>query len=133
MTTAAVDFDWAEGVLAGWRRSPVPTEYVDRAVATVPTVVRTPLHRIFGAAGALRALRPLEVVVERGDDLWLAESEVVHVYASGVTPDEAIRDFSEQLIHFYGVYTSAREDELTGLASELKRVYTENFTPLSQP
>lgn len=133
MTTAAIDFEWGEGVFAGWRKSPLPTEDAYRAVATVPNVVRTPLHRFSGVAGALRALRPLEVTVERGADLWLAESEVVHVYASGDTPDEAMRDFAEQLIHFYGVYTSAREDELTGLARDLKRVYTENFERVSQP
>lgn len=123
---SAID-DVGQEALGGWLRRDVVSRSAITSDLRPPTLMRVPLHRILGVGRVVRATRPLVVTIQKGEDLYLAEAEVLGVFASGESVGDAMRDLSEQLLYFYDLYTSSSADQLTGQALELKRIYSAGF------
>lgn len=75
----------------------------------------------------LETKKPIGVMIRRGEELILAENETLGIYAYGETVNEAIKDFTEQLIEYYEHYTKAKESDLTEKALKIKQLYSNLF------
>jgi len=61
------------------------------------------------------------------DGAVYAESERLHIFASGKSVDAAMEDFSCQLAHFFEHYTNLAGDEVVGMAAQLREIYLAEF------
>lgn len=93
---------------------------------------RTPLEK--GAAwlfvsGADRVLssKPVQITIREEDGLYFAECERLHVYADGLSRDEAIDCLHEQVVLFFKRYSGLSENDVIGSAVGLRKLYVENF------
>ena len=73
------------------------------------------------------AKKPIIVHVYRGESLFLAENDTLNIYASGVSYEEAISEFKDQLIHQWEIYGNTSIDDMIGDAKRLKRIYKNLF------
>lgn len=80
----------------------------------------------------LKALKPVTICLERGENLWFAENARLDIYATGDTAAQAIREFKVHLLHFYRHYRDLCREEAVGEALRLKYVFRENFTEASE-
>jgi len=80
----------------------------------------------------LESVKPIGVRLSQGEELVLAENENLGIYAYGETRNEAIKDFSDQLIEFYQHYLNTKDSDLTNHAREIKKLYMELFKPVSE-
>lgn len=74
----------------------------------------------------LRANRPVVIKLVRVDDVFLAEHESLDIYATGETAEQAVNDFSRQVIDFHHFYLGQPDEKLMGQAVKLKRLF-QNF------
>lgn len=112
--------------LQGWEKSTQePSELSDKV--KLPVVLRVPLRVFQGQGMIIMVDKPIEVTIYEGDDLFSAESESLHIYATGGNIDEAISDFIEQIIYFYRYYTALGENEVVGEAARLRGLYCSQF------
>ena len=81
-----------------------------------------------GADLLLIASPPVEVQVEERESHYFAENEELHIYASGETEAEAIREFNQDILHFYRHYRDLDEERVMGLGSRLKKRFSEVFS-----
>lgn len=63
---------------------------------------------------------PLPVSVQHEEDGWSADLEWLNIYGFGESPEEAIEEVSQHIIHFVEFYKNASQDQLTGYAQTLK-------------
>lgn len=66
---------------------------------------------------------PLVLQVSVEDGTYFVESESLHLFAKGVSLEEAVNAFSADLIYYWRYYNSLRDDEVAGAGLELKRIY----------
>lgn len=86
----------------------------------------------FAAFGSRLLCREgVDVEVYKEADTVVAACKTLHVFGAGDTPDEALADLTEQVVHFYLDYTSANVDDLSERAVEIRRFYCEHFEVLS--
>jgi hypothetical protein len=86
---------------------------------------------LFVADGVrLHTANPVQVVVERSGSTYYAECQRLHVIAQGATRAEATDDLNNQVVYFYKRYSKMGADEVTGLAAELREIYTNRFQKL---
>ncbi len=86
---------------------------------------------LFVADGVrLHTANPVQIVVERSGPTYYAECQRLHVIAQGATRAEAIDDLNNQVVYFYERYSKMGPDEVTGLAAELREIYSTRFQRL---
>lgn len=80
----------------------------------------------------LRCDKPVPIAFEYQDGGVLAECERLHIFVSRATPEDCLREIQHQVGHFFTFYTTREENEVAGLASELRRLYLKHFHVLSE-
>ena len=75
----------------------------------------------------LKSTKPIGVIIRNGEELILAENETLGIYAYGESEQEAIRDFTDQLIEYYEHYMKTDDSKLTEKALETKKLYSKIF------
>jgi hypothetical protein len=86
---------------------------------------------LFVADGVrLYTANPVQIVVERSGPTYYAECQRLHVIAQGATRGEATDDLNNQVVYFYERYSKMGPDEVTGLAAELREIYSNRFQKL---
>jgi hypothetical protein len=76
----------------------------------------------------LHTAHPVQVVIERIGDKHFASCQRLHVFAEGSSASEAMDDLSGQVVYFYKRYSKLGDDEVTGLAAELREIYQNRFS-----
>ncbi len=71
--------------------------------------------------------KPIKVNVSSEDDVFYVENETLLLVGIGSTMNDAMKDFSKHLIHFYKYYKVMSDDELTDNARRLKKIYSTIF------
>jgi hypothetical protein len=127
LTEAAAALDYFAESFPGWTRnrflSPIGTD-----VDHLPKVKdRIPLTEFIADGHHLIPKRPVEVTLVRDEDCYLAQSERFNVFAAGETREEAIQDFTQQVVYFYLHYRERPAESLIGLALRLKPLYASSF------
>ena len=70
---------------------------------------------------------PLAVTIVRGEELFFAENERLHIFASGDFIEDAIRDLIDQVVDQYLFYLRPSSDLLTKDAQDIKALFEEYF------
>lgn len=70
---------------------------------------------------------PLEVTISRGEELFFAENETLHIFASGDFVEDAIRDLIDQVVDQYLFYLKTPSDLLIKNAQDIKTLFEEYF------
>ena len=68
-------------------------------------------------------VEPVRVKISKGETLFFAENEDFGIFTTGESRDEAINNFSEQIIHFYNHYKQLNWNRATGEALRIKRLF----------
>ena len=68
-------------------------------------------------------VEPVRVKISKGETLFFAENEYFGIFATGESRDEAINNFSEQIIHFYNHYKQLNWNRAAGGALRIKRLF----------
>lgn len=58
--------------------------------------------------------KPVPVKIVKGESLFFAENESLHVYATGKTKESAIQAFARDVRHFWRHYKELGWDQVTG-------------------
>ena len=127
MTTTV--YDEFEKIWAiGWEKTPEDTSILrDEPKPTPPQTMRIPLTEFSSGGLDVKSSKPIVVSIYYDEDSFAAESEALHLFATGESVDEAISEFNEQLIYFYNYYTSLSADAVTGIAVQLREKYENYF------
>ena len=113
--------------LHGWHFVSNERVYADAEPAW-PDVSRVPQWRFqSGEAVVVESKTPIEVTLRHDGGEVYAESEKLHIFASGRSVDAAMEDFSCQLVHFYEHYTNLGDDDVVGMAAQLRAIYVGEF------
>lgn len=115
----------AQGLKFETRELTALPEKGEESIGEYPSV--TPLWLFHGATASVVSLKPVAVRHGKGETLFFAENENLDIYATGESLREAIQEFSEILVHFYGHYSRLPWDRVMGEASRLKGIYEELF------
>lgn len=126
MSKAACWDDTAVQSLGAWHRVSDDALYAN-IEPIWPQEPRVPKWRFQRAGVVVESRVPLEVTLRREGDVVYAESERLHIFASGHSVDSAVEDFAHQLVHFFEYYTRLGNDEVVGLAAELRQMYVNDF------
>ena len=65
----------------------------------------------------------MRVKISKGETLFFAENEYFGIFTTGKSREEAINNFSEQIIHFYNHYKQLNWDRVTGEALRIKKLF----------
>ena len=68
-------------------------------------------------------VEPVRVKISKGEILFFAENEFFGIFATGESRDEAINNFSEQIIHFYNHYKQLNWNRAAGEALRIKKLF----------
>ena len=68
-------------------------------------------------------VEPARVKISKGEALFFAENEYFGIFATGESRDEAINNFSEQIIHFYDHYKQLNWNRAAGEALRIKKLF----------
>ncbi len=127
--------------LSGWRRAVAyKMESALDAFSDSPAdawqhtaIVRYPLWKFVakkddeGPVTTLTSNQPIEVEVRRGEQLYFAENEALSIFAAGDTEQDAISDFSVQVVCQFEHYQDTSVEQLFGEAVRLKEVFLASF------
>lgn len=113
--------------LHGWHSVSHEERVYAGAEPAWPDVSRVPQWRFQRGEALVESRVPIEVTLRHDGGAVYAESEKLHIFASGVSVNAAMDDFSCQLVHFYEHYTNLGEDEVVGMAAQLRELYVEEF------
>lgn len=127
--------------LSGWRR--VVTSTVEGALDAFSdspaaawrhtAIVRYPLWKFVAKKDndapvtTVTSSQPIEVEVRRGERLYFAENEALSIFAAGDTEQDAISDFSVQVVCQFEHYQDTPVEQLLGEAVRLKEVFLGSF------
>ncbi|MGR3173487.1 MAG: hypothetical protein ACUZ8N_02655 [Candidatus Scalindua sp.] len=67
--------------------------------------------------------KPILVETYQDEDLFFAENENLVVCGTGHTPQEALKDLCQHIMHFFEYYKNLDESNLIGDALRLKELY----------
>ena len=67
--------------------------------------------------------KPILIKVFKVEDVFFAENESLVLSGTGASREEAVLDFVSHLDYFHNFYKRKNEDELTGDALRLKKIY----------
>lgn len=123
------DYDYEEAIRAQGYRKQLPVISGESASFSLelPEKILVPKFTFRSDEIRLRALKPVTIFISKGEELWLADNENLNIYATGKDSVEAIKDFTEQLIHFYLRHKSSSEENLLEYARRLRKIFLENF------
>ncbi len=96
------------------------------------SVSKTPIWRFAFEHRIILSAKPVSVIISKGQKLFFAENENLALYATGETRQEAIREFCEQLVHFYLHYKKLSWDKVIGEGRRLKTLYNDLFAEIEQ-
>lgn len=71
--------------------------------------------------------KPILVNIYRDGDLFFVENENLVICGTGHTPQEALKDLSQHIIHFLEYYKNLDKSKLIGDALRLKRLSIDKF------
>lgn len=115
----------------GWKRmgaSPVLSGESEPRVARCFEISGEPNRwRFHRGVTCLVSSKPVRVRVIREGAAYLAMNECLGICAVGDTKEEAVAEFEGEVVHFYKHYAKLRDDQVTGLALRLKKLYAEFF------
>jgi hypothetical protein len=84
----------------------------------------TPPLTSFVAEGRTMSFsEPLVLQVSVEDGAYFVENESLHLFAKGVSIEEAVEAFAKDLAYYWRYYNSLGDDEVAGAGLELKRIY----------
>ena len=106
-------------------RSPLISEKPDPASVASAHLSDQPLPvlSVYGGATTYRLTKPILVRIYRDGDWYLAENDNLMVFGTGETAQEAIEDFSSEVIHFSEYYGKLGKEKLRGEGLRLKKLY----------
>lgn len=115
-------------VQSGWRlRSPIQSD-IGSSERRVGSTVKVPIW-IFAADGQrISCDRPVEVELTSGDDGCYASCDRLHVHSFGESQRECLSDLHRQVIFFYNDYSTVAEDDVVGMAVQLRALYRNHFS-----
>ncbi len=67
--------------------------------------------------------KPILVKIYQDEDLFFAENENLVICGTGHTPQEALKDLGQHIIHFFEYYKNLDKSKLIGDALRLKELY----------
>jgi hypothetical protein len=85
------------------------------------------LWRVTSAGIQLRATSPITVRVRSEGEFVFAENETLRIFAHGRTPEQALEQFEDHVVHFYESYANLGSDEVVGEGARLKQVFADSF------
>jgi hypothetical protein len=127
MRLSAQDFPISET----WKQTPMErsAEHAVRLTSYVaPNVILIPVVCARRDDKLLSADKPIRVVLHESADGTIAENDNLQVYAYGANAAAALGDFRSQLIELYHHYVSLQDDDVTGDAVHLRKLFLGNFT-----
>ena len=86
-----------------------------------------PMWTFPGKTKTYKAAKPVRVRIYSEGDYWFVESESLAIAGTGSSREEAINDFSSQIIHFHTYYKKLAPNKVTGDAVRLKRLFETLF------
>lgn len=89
--------------------------------------IKIPFWQFSTKSDVIISTKPVSVKIWKGESLFFAENENLCVFATGDNKAGAIASFCEQLVHFYRHYTKLRDDQVTGEAFRLRKIYKSVF------
>jgi hypothetical protein len=93
----------------------------------LPRAVKMPIWAFFAHGERVECDKPVQISLSEEPSGFNAECERLHVFAHGESPDDCIRQLHEQVIYFFNSYSALSEDQVSGLARELRLIYIEHF------
>lgn len=85
------------------------------------------LWRVASAGIRLHASLPITVRVHSEGEFVFAENETLRVFAHGRTPEEALEQFEDHVVHFYESYANLESDQVVGEGARLKQIFATSF------
>lgn len=82
-----------------------------------------PIMKLQEDTRTFRIPKPILVTIYQDEDLFFAENENLVVCGTGHTPQEALNDLCQHVIHFFEYYKNLDESDLIGDALRLKELY----------
>lgn len=86
-----------------------------------------PLFALQAGSDIFRLQRPISVKIYNDEEWVFAENEALNLIGTGTTPQEAISDLQQHIIHFWNYYSDIPDESLTTDALQLKRIYSDRF------
>lgn len=112
---------------SGWQlRSPIQNSLAINK-PRVGNAVKVPIWNFAADGERISCDRPVQVELRLEDDGCYASCERLHVHSFGTSLRECLDDLHRQVIYFYNDYTALAEDDVIGLAKELRDLYRNNF------
>jgi hypothetical protein len=82
-----------------------------------------PLMRLQENTRKFHTPKPILVTIYQDEDLFFAENENLVICGTGHTPQEALKDLGQHIIHFFEYYKNLDKSKLIGDALRLKELY----------
>lgn len=93
----------------------------------LPRAVNVPIWAFSAHGERVVCDKPVQISLSEESNGFNVECERLHVFAHGESPDDCIRQLHEQVIYFFNSYSALSEDQVSGLARELRSIYIEHF------
>ena len=72
--------------------------------------------------------RAVQVEIRSEGDSFFASSDRLHIYSQGKFHEECLREFNRQVVYFFNDYSAIDEDDVVGLAKELRSLFLNHFS-----
>lgn len=109
--------------------SGVPVQ-MDVLLSQLPTSV--PMWSWDLPKGRLVSEKLIAVRIWHEEGHFYAANETLSICGIGATAQEALSEFSEQVVHFYQYYKGLGNDRVTGLARRIKETYATLFVEVRE-
>lgn len=86
-----------------------------------------PMWTFHSKTKTYKAAKPVRVRIYSEGDFWFVENESLAIAGTGSSREEAIDDFSRQIIHFHDYYKKLPPNKVTGDAVRLKKLFETLF------
>jgi hypothetical protein len=83
----------------------------------------TPLWSVGTPDKRFRTMKPIAIHVYFDDGLFVAESDTLLLYGTGISPEEAIEELGLHIIHFHEYYKNLDWSQVAGEGLRLKGLY----------
>jgi hypothetical protein len=93
----------------------------------LPRAVKVPIWVFFAHGERVVCDKPVQILLSEESSGFNVDCERLHVFAHGESPEDCIRLLHEQVIYFFNSYSALSEDQVSGLARELRSIYIEHF------
>lgn len=111
----------------GWKESTSKKSWSVLEPKSPNAKLKVPISQFYSGNRQINCNIPLEVVIFEDEGCYIAQSESLHIIATGGGIDDAISDFHDQLIYFFDYYSGLNIHQVTGQATQLLKVYAKHF------